>query len=114
MNSLPESKSFEVGAPQFTGTHKTKCMICGGKDDIVMQYNGKSMVDLCFPCALIGNIIADRNTMVFITKYVGDCRKIDPGCLHGSEFDENCIDKFEEVVWLGFFRSWIMKNRRVY
>ena len=98
----------------LTGIHKTKCMICGGEDHLVMQYDGKSMVDLCHSCALIGHLIADRNTMVFITKYVSDCRRINPGCHFGSEFSDGCIDKFEEVVWLGFFRSWVKKNRKVY
>jgi hypothetical protein len=98
----------------LTGTHKTRCMICGGKDDLVMQYDGKPMVDLCQSCAIIGNILADRKTMVFITQYVSDCRRMNPGCHYGSEFSNDCIDKFEEVVWLNFFRKWIKEKRRVY
>jgi hypothetical protein len=98
----------------LTGTHKTKCMICGGEDDLVMQYDGKRMVDLCYTCILHGVAIADRNTMIFITKYSGDCKRLNPGCHYGSEFSSDCVDKFEEVVWLGFLRHWIKKNRRVF
>jgi hypothetical protein len=98
----------------LTGTHKTKCMICGGKDNLVMQYDGKSMVDLCHSCAVAGVIIANRNSMMFIMDYVKVYRDNNPGCHYGSEFGDSCIEMFEEEVWLGFLRDWIKKNRRVY
>lgn len=98
----------------LTGSHKTKCMICGGKDDLIIQYNDKSMIDLCKSCTLIGHLLADRKTMVFITTYKNDCMRLNPGCHHGSEFSNDCIDKFEEIVWLSYFRDWIRKNRRVF
>lgn len=91
----------------LTGTHKTKCMVCGKSDNLVMQYDGKKQIDLCYECAITGSKIADRNTMIFITNYVQNMRKTNPGCHYGSEFSDECIDKFEEMVWLGFLRGWI-------
>jgi hypothetical protein len=96
----------------LTGTHKTKCMICGGEDHLLMQYDGRAMVDLCTICAHTGIYIADRNTMIFMVKYISDCKRMDPGCRDGSEFNNSCIDKFEETVWLGFLRDYIKKHRR--
>jgi hypothetical protein len=87
-------------------------MICGEKDHLVMQYDGKSMVDLCINCAHTGIYIADRNTMIFMVKYISDCKRLNPGCHNGSEFNNSCIDLFEETVWLGFLKDWIKKNRR--
>jgi hypothetical protein len=98
----------------LTGTHKTRCAICGGRDNLVMRYNGKSMIDLCYKCAIMGAAISTRNTMIFTTKYSGDCYKLNPGCHHGSEFCSDCVDKFEEIVWIGFMSDWIRKNRKVY
>lgn len=94
------------------GTHKTRCMICGKEDNLVMQYDGKHMVDLCHSCVVTGVNVANRNAMIFIVKYVDDCRSMNPGCYEGSEFDDKCIDVFEEIIWLGFLRDWIKKNRR--
>ena len=98
----------------FTGTHKTRCMICGGKDDIAMKCGEKHLIDICESCISVGAGYADKSTMLFMVNYVTAIRKINPGCYNGSEFTNDCISKFEDVVWQGFLRDWIKRNRKVY
>jgi hypothetical protein len=97
----------------FIGTHKTRCMICGGKDDFAVRCRDKLMIDLCYSCASIGVDIADKNTLLFMLNYARAAKKLDPTCHDGSTFTINCLGKFEDIVWQGFLRDWIKKNKKV-